>query len=94
VQTLNLKTMVFEEIIPHLNKLASIYLVNNKRRTGYIFADTSANEGSGSREVVYFLTIMKGRRVSALDVLGLKNLEKLKEEIPVGDIVRIKSIDL
>jgi hypothetical protein len=87
--------MVFEEIIPHLNKLASVYLVNNKRRTGYIFADTSADEGNGSREIVYFLTIMRGRHLSSLEIgLDLEKLEKLREEIRVCDIVRIKSITL
>jgi hypothetical protein len=87
--------MLFEEIIPHLNKMASVYLVNNRRRTGYLFADTSALVGGVSREVVYFLTVMKSHKVlSLIEENNFEKIEEMREEIPVSDIIRIKSIDL
>jgi hypothetical protein len=86
--------MLFEEIIPHLNKMASLYLVNNKRRVGYLFADTTGDEEKGSREVVYFLTVMKSRKLmTLLEQHDIERIGKLSEEIQVSDIVRIRSID-
>lgn len=82
--------MLFEEIIPHLNKMASIYLVDNRRRVGYIFADFS----EGDREVVYFLTVMKSRKaISLLEDSDFKKLEEISEEIPVSEIRKIRSVE-
>jgi hypothetical protein len=85
--------MLFEEIIPHLNKMASIYLVNNKRKVGYIFADSSA-AAEGDREVVYFLTVMKSRKlVSLMEGPNFEKLEKISEEIPISEIRKIRSVE-
>jgi hypothetical protein len=82
--------MLFEELIPHLNKIATLYLTNNRRRVGWLFTDSAANE---SQEEIYFINVMKGRRMlEAPRATDLEKLKKVREKIPLNDIVRVRSI--
>ena len=87
--------MRFEEIIPHLNKIATLYLSDNKRRVGWLFVDASCKEKDEEEpRAVYFVTMFKGRRMLETPrAQDLEKLERVRERIPLSDIVRIRSID-
>jgi len=82
--------MLLEEILPHLNKIARLYLVNNKRRVGWLFMNSAGDE-TGE---IYFVNIMKGSKM--LETPYEKDIEKLKntmEKIQLSDILGIRSIE-
>jgi hypothetical protein len=87
--------MRFEEIIPHLNKIATLYLADNRRRVGWLFVDASSKENDeDTPEAVYFVTMFKGRRMlEAPRAQDSEKLERIRERIPLSDIVRVRSID-
>jgi len=83
--------MRLEEITPHLNKIATLYLTNNKRKVGWVFIDA---EDAASMEIlkdVYFVCVQKGRKY--LDAIESNNTKELTqhEKIPLKEIVRIRS---
>ena len=81
--------MLFEEIIPHLNKVVSLQLTHNRRRVGWIFKDSSSKE---SQEEIYFINVTKGRRMlEAPRAQDLEKLEKVRERIPLREILRVRS---
>jgi hypothetical protein len=83
--------MLFEEIIPHLNKLATVYLAGNRRKTGWIYIDSSLK--NVDEEQVYFITVIQGRKLIEVPrAKDLEKLEKLRESIPLSEIVRIRSV--
>jgi hypothetical protein len=87
----NYEAMVFEEIIPHLNKIARLHLVHNRRKIGWLFADASVTR---SQQEIYFLNIMRGRRlIESPRAQDLERLEKIKERIPLSEIISIHSIE-
>lgn len=82
--------MGFDEITPHLNKVATLYLKNNKRKVGWIFVDHAG--GGSSMQEIYFISVQKGKRlINALENLDHKVLEPFREVIPVTMIERIRS---
>jgi hypothetical protein len=82
--------MRLEEILPHVNKLVSLYLTNNRRRVGWLFTDIPQN---GKQPEVYFLTVINGRKVfESKDEKALQKLKKRRERIQIDEIVRIRSV--
>jgi hypothetical protein len=80
--------MLFEEVIPHLNKMATVYYKNKRRRTGFIFTDSVKKQ----RSEIYFVTMMRGRKL--IETPRAKDMEKLKrvtERIPLSEIERIRT---
>ena len=83
--------MSCEEITPHLNKISTLYLKDNKRKVGWIFLDKPLAQME-SPELVYFISVQKGRRLmEALETGNTKILEENGEIIPVNLIERIRS---
>ena len=83
--------MSCEEIIQHLNKVATLYLKDNKRKVGWIFIENAAEE-EVSIDNIYFLSIQKGRKlIYAMETGDTKALEPFSEVIPVHEIERIRS---
>jgi hypothetical protein len=83
--------MKFEEITPHLNKIATLYLRNNKRKVGWLFVDKadSSNDMVGE---VFFVNVQKGRRlIQFMHSDDQSALEPVREKIPVREIIRIRS---
>src|SRR5262245_30229002 len=81
--------MGFEEVKPHLNKIATLYLKNNKRKVGWIYIEDNAYSNI---EEVYFVCVQKGRKVmTALEIHDIKSLRPFREHIRVKDILRIRS---
>ena len=82
--------MKIEEITPHLNKIATLYLKNNKRKVGWVFID-SDNPAGDLLNDVYFVCVQKGRKF--LDAIESNNTKELTshEKIPLKEIVRIRS---
>jgi hypothetical protein len=81
--------MRFEELRPHLNKISTLYLRNNKRKVGWIYIEDAS---FGNIEEVYFVCVQKGRKVmTALEVRDVGALKPFREHIRVKDIVRIRS---
>ena len=84
--------MKFEEITPHLNKIATLYLRNNKRKVGWLFLDHSERLPDDPVGEVYFVNVQKGRRlVQFMHSQDQSPLEPVKETIPVREILRIRS---
>lgn len=83
--------MGFDEITPHLNKIATLYLKNNKRKVGWIYVENE-NKMNAALKEIYFISVQKGKRlINALENRDLKILEPFREAIPVTDIERIRS---
>ncbi|MFM7216467.1 MAG: hypothetical protein ACKO7B_06695 [Flavobacteriales bacterium] len=83
--------MSCEEISQHLNKVATLYLKDNKRKVGWIFVEKETGENEDLQEVC-FISIQKGRKlVYALETGDTKALEPYREIIPVDEIERIRS---
>jgi hypothetical protein len=85
------KAMLLEEILPHMNKLVSLYLTNNRRRVGWLYVDSA--DASDEHTAVYFLTVINGRKI--FEDSTYKNLDKAKkrrERISIDEIVRIRSV--
>ncbi len=88
--------MKFEEILPHLNKIATLYLVNNKRKVGWLFVDVDDESSLQSVQVkdVYFVCVQKGRKLTeALENKDIKAISESQhhEKIPLKEIVRVRS---
>ena len=82
--------MGFDEITPHLNKIATLYLKNNKRKVGWVFIDP--HSGNSTLEAIYFVSVQKGKRlIGALENQNYQVLEPIRETIPVNMIERIRS---
>jgi hypothetical protein len=83
--------MSCEEISRHLNKVATLYLKDNKRKVGWIFIENDLPEEE-TLQNIYFLSIQKGRKlITALETGDMKLLEPHSEVIAVGEIERIRS---
>lgn len=83
--------MSCEEITPHLNKISTLYLKDNRRKVGWIFLDKPLSF-EDSPELVYFISVQKGRKLmEALETGNTKILEENGEIIPVNLIERIRS---
>lgn len=84
--------MKFEELTPHLNKIATLYLRNNKRKVGWLFLDNTDRLPQDKIGEVYFVNVQKGRRlVQYMYSDDQSALEPVKETIPVQEIMRIRS---
>jgi hypothetical protein len=83
--------MSLDEITQHLNKVATLYLKDNKRKVGWIFVENEIQEEEGIREVS-FISIQKGRKlIYALESGDTKALEPFREIISMDEIERIRS---
>lgn len=81
--------MRFEELEPHLNKIATLYLRDNKRKVGWLYLEDVSFRDV---EEVYFVCVQKGRKVmTALEVRDLKSLRPCREKISIKDILRVRS---
>jgi len=84
--------MKFEEITPHLNKIATLYLRNNKRKVGWLFLDNKEHSPSDMVGEVFFVNVQKGRRlVQFMHSDDQSALKPVRETIPVREIIRIRS---
>lgn len=89
---LNHNVMRFEEITPHLNKIATLYLRNNKRKVGWLFLDKAEHLPGDSVGEVFFVNVQKGRRlIQYMHSEDRSALEPVRETIPVREIIRIRS---
>jgi hypothetical protein len=83
--------MGFDEITPHLNKIATLYLKNNKRKVGWIFIDQELNTTMPLEEV-FFISVQKGKKYQkALEKLDHQVLQPHCEKIAIDMIERIRS---
>jgi hypothetical protein len=81
-----------EEIEPHLNKIATLYLKNNKRKVGWIYTDDLIQARRKALEEIYFISIQKGKKLlEALEANDQKALEPYREIISLEMIERIRS---
>ena len=84
--------MKFEEITPHLNKIATLYLRNNKRKVGWLFLEKNVNATHDSVGEVFFVNVQKGRKlIQFMHSEDQSALEPVRETIPVREIIRIRS---
>lgn len=84
--------MKFEEITPHLNKIATLYLRNNKRKVGWLFVDKAEHSPNDHIGEVFFVNVQKGRRlIQFMHSDDQSALEPVREKIPVREIIRIRS---
>ena len=83
--------MNLEEITPHLNKIATLYLKNNKRKVGWLFIDSEEIIIEESQMDVYFVCVQKGRKF--LEKIESNNTKEVTqhEKIPLREIARIRS---
>lgn len=80
-----------EEITQHLNKIATLYLKDNKRKVGWLFVDKKY-AAEDELEEIYFISVQKGRKlIYALETGDTKALEPFREVISVDNIERIRS---
>lgn len=83
--------MSCEEITQHLNKIATLYLKDNKRKVGWLFVEDKLSSEKELQEIC-FISVQKGRKlIYALETGDTKALEPYREVIQVEDIERIRS---
>ncbi len=83
--------MQSEDITPHLNKIATLYLKNNKRKVGWIYL-TEVEESSVIMEQIQFISVQKGKKmIQELESQNIKALEPFSESIPLDLIERVRS---
>lgn len=83
--------MGYDDITPHLNKIATLYLKGNKRKVGWIFMDHK-QANSVPPEEISFISVQKGKRLlEALENREIEALEPFREVLPVMMIERIRS---
>ena len=84
--------MRFEEITPHLNKIATLYLRNNKRKVGWLFIGHNESPQKDPEGEVFFVNVQKGRRLlQHMHSQDQSALEPVRETIPLREIIRIRS---
>jgi hypothetical protein len=86
--------MKFEELAPHLNKIATLYLKNKKRKVGWLFVDTDDKIPEQPLIEVYFVSLQKGRKLTnVLEKNDVKALAQSQhhEKILLNEIVRVRS---
>jgi len=84
--------MKFEEITPHLNKIATLYLRNNKRKVGWLFLEKKEHSPSEMVGEVFFVNVQKGRKlIQFMHSEDQSALMPVRETIPVREIIRIRS---
>jgi hypothetical protein len=84
------QVMHIDDILPHLNKIATLYLKNHKRKVGWIFLDQPANEISPDE--VFFISVQKGKKhQGSLEKMDHGKLQEHCEVIPIVMIERIRS---
>jgi hypothetical protein len=87
--------MGLDEITPHLNKIATLYLKNNKRKVGWLFIEKENRPSERLHEIIYFISVQKGKKlITELERQDHKALEPFREEIPVDSIERIRSSEV
>ena len=81
-----------DEITPHLNKIATLYLKNHKRKVGWIFIDQEARLRQNPLEEVYFISMQKGKKYQhAIEKMNHEELAPHSEKISIDLIERIRS---
>ena len=89
--------MKLDEIVPHLNKLATLYLRGNKKKVGWLFMEDhhpSSKHANSKHTVneVYFVNVQKGKRlIHSLNTDDTNELKTVSESISIHEIVRIRS---
>ena len=84
--------MGFEEITPHLNKIATLYLKNHKRKVGWIFIDQESRKNQQPLEEVFFISMQKGKKYQrSIETMDHEELAPHCEKIPIEMIERIRS---
>jgi hypothetical protein len=84
--------MGFDEITPHLYKIATLYLKNQKRKVGWLFIDHRVKENEMPLKEVFFLSVQKGKKFhDALNKRDNSILAQYSEVIPIELIERIRS---
>ncbi len=84
--------MGLDDITPHLNKIATLYLKNNKRKVGWLFVENEMEASDQMTSTIYFISVQKGKKlISELEKNDHKALEPYREAIPVELIERIRS---
>jgi hypothetical protein len=84
--------MGLDEIAPHLYKIATLYLKNNKRKVGWIFFDQHARQNQIPLKEIFFISVQKGKKYQkSIDRRDASELEAFSEKIPVELIDRIRS---
>ena len=84
--------MTFEDILPHLNKISTLYLKNNKRKVGWLFTDPDERKALKQVTEIYFVCVQKGKKLTdAIEKNDIKRLQEDHERIPMKEIIRIRS---
>ena len=84
--------MGFDEITPHLNKIATLYLKNHKRKVGWIFIDQKSRLNQQPLEEVYFISMQKGKKYQrSIEKMDNEELAPHSEKILIDMIERIRS---
>ena len=84
--------MGLDEITPHLNKIATLYLKNHKRKVGWIFIDQISRQNQKPLEEVFFISMQKGKKFQrSIEKMEHKELTPFCETIPIDSIERIRS---
>jgi len=85
--------MTFEEVSPHLNKLSTLYLKNQKRKVGVLMPGRTGVMTQSPDAEVYFLNVRDGKKVMKWkqEERGEDQLKSHLTSITLEEIVRIRS---
>ena len=84
--------MGLDEITQHLNKIATLYLKNNKRKVGWLMIDNYVRHQERDDSIIYFISVQNGKKMlGELERQDHQALEPFREAIPLELIERIRS---
>lgn len=84
--------MGLDDLAPHLYKIATLYLKNNKRKVGWIFIDQTARQNQLPLKEIFFISVQKGKKYQkSIDRRDHSELSAYSEVIPLELIERIRS---
>jgi len=84
--------MTYQEITPHLNKIAKLNLKNNKRKVGWLYADIYHQISEQPLKEIHCVKVHYGRRLIHMrESIDPKEIRKHCETIAIEDILCIRS---
>ena len=84
--------MIYEEIIPYLNKIVRVNLKNRKRKIGWLIMDHYHQFSDTPLKEVHCVNVRLGERnLQSNKTLDLKKLKSQAETFQIEDISKIRS---
>jgi hypothetical protein len=83
--------MVYDEIIPYLNKIVRLNLKNKKRKIGWLVVDTYHQVSENPLLEVHCVNVRFGKKLNLRESVDMKVIANYAEVIQLDDIRNINT---